>query len=166
MRAARHGQLPLVLGIGNSLLSDDGVGIHVISQLQALLDADPSLPRFATRDGGTIGLALLPEIEDSDDLVVVDAMELGAAPGTVRIFHDADMDRQLTGVKKSAHEVALADLMMAAELAGVAPRRKALVAIQPEVTTWGLAPTPAVGVAVPAAAASVLNILKEWSDAG
>lgn len=166
MRADRKEQSPLVLGIGNSLLSDDGVGIHVVSALEALRDADPALPRFAARDGGTIGLALLSELEGRDDLVVVDAMELHAPAGTVRVFLDSDMDRQLSGTKKSAHEVALADLIQAAELAGLAPKRRALVAVQPEVTTWGLAPTPAVGEALPLACASVLDILKEWADAG
>lgn len=164
MRADRKEQSPLVLGIGNSLLSDDGVGIHVVSRLEALRDADPDLPRFAARDGGTIGLALLSELEGRDDLIVVDAMELHAPAGTVRVFFDADMDRQLSGTKKSAHEVALADLIQAAELAGLAPKRRALVAVQPEVTTWGLVPTPAVDDAVPLACASVLDILKDWSN--
>lgn len=118
-------RLPLVLGIGNSLLSDDGVGIHVINALDAR-KADGVAPSgFQTRDGGTIGLALLSELNRDTDLIVVDAMELGAAAGTVRTFLDGEMDRQLTGTKRSAHEVALADLMMAAELSGCAPRRRA-----------------------------------------
>ena len=119
---------------------------------------------FLTRDGGTIGLALLSELDRDTDLIVVDAMELGAAAGTVRTFLDRDMDRQLTGTKRSAHEVALADLMMAAELSGCAPRRRALVAIQPETTTWGLAPTPAVERAVAEACDAVLGLIGEWSD--
>ena len=155
---------PLVLGIGNSLLSDDGVGIHVVERLETLRRTDDTLPRFSARDGGTIGLALLSELEGCDDLVVVDARELGAPAGTVRVFRDADMDRQLTGTKKSAHEVALADLIQAAELAGIAPKRRALVAIQPEITTWGLTPTPAVGEALPIACDSVLEILKGWAN--
>jgi len=153
---------PLVLGIGNSLLSDDGVGIHVVQALDAMADA--GRPSFDTRDGGTIGLALLGELEGRESLVVVDAMELGAAPGTIRVFHDGAMDRQLTGTKKSAHEVALADLMMAAALSGCAPKRRALVAVQPQETGWGLEPTAAVAAALPGACAAVLDILRGWAD--
>lgn len=157
-------RLPLVLGIGNSLLSDDGVGIHVINALDAR-KADGVAPSgFQTRDGGTIGLALLSELNRDTDLIVVDAMELGAAAGTVRTFLDGEMDRQLTGTKRSAHEVALADLMMAAELSGCAPRRRALVAVQPEITTWGLSPTPAVERAVGEACDAVLALIGDWSD--
>ncbi|MBK8455802.1 MAG: HyaD/HybD family hydrogenase maturation endopeptidase [Phyllobacteriaceae bacterium] len=155
---------PLVLGIGNSLLSDDGVGIHVVNALEAMRSDGAELRPFATRDGGTIGLALLSEIAGRDDLIVVDAMELHAAPGTVRVFRDADMNRQLSGVKKSAHEVALADLIQASELAGFAPKRRALVAVQPEITTWGLTPTPAVQEAVDTARDEILSILAEWSN--
>lgn len=66
----------LVLGIGNSLLTDDGVGIHVIEAL-----VPEASGHLIIRDGGTIGLALLPEIEDADQLIAVDAMELGGMAG-------------------------------------------------------------------------------------
>ena len=120
--AATH---TLVLGLGNILLSDDGVGIHVIKALGGLEDAGQIAHVIALRDGGTIGLALLSEIEEFGSLIVVDAMQLGESPGTVRAFQGPDMDRQLRGKKRSAHEVALADLMMAAQLAGFGPARRA-----------------------------------------
>jgi hydrogenase maturation protease len=74
------------------------------------------------------------------------------------------MDRQLAGSKRSAHEVALADLIQAARLSGCAPPRRALVGIQPEVTSWGLEPTPAVAAAIPRAVQCILNLLEEWHD--
>lgn len=154
----------LVLGIGNTLLSDDGIGVHVVNLLethrrQAGLDA-----RIRLRDGGTIGLSLLAELSPEVGLIAVDAMEMGAPPGTVRRFDGAAMDRQLTGTKKTAHEVALSDLMQAAVLAECAPRRRALVGIQPESTGWGLAPGAAVGGALADAAATVRRIAEEWLD--
>lgn len=155
---------PLILGIGNVLLSDDGVGIHIVEALDVLKRDGAIQDDFRTRDGGTIGLSLLSELNGDDDLIVVDAMEMGAAPGTVRVFHDADMDRQLTGIKRTAHEVALGDLMMAATLAGCAPRRRALVGVQPETTTWGLTPTAAVDPAIATACEEVIRILGEWRD--
>ena len=155
-----HTPRTLVLGIGNVLLTDDGVGVHVIRALEARND-----PGLVVRDGGTIGLALLPEIEDADQLIAVDAMELGAAPGTVCVFTGAGMDHALSGIRKSAHEVALSDLLAAAALAGVLPENRALIGIQPDVLTWGLEPTPAVAQAVNAALTQVLNLILEWSVA-
>ena len=160
--AATH---TLVLGLGNILLSDDGVGIHVIKALGRLEEAGEIGHVIALRDGGTIGLALLSEIEEFGSLIVVDAMELGETPGTVRVFQESDMDRQLCGKKRSAHEVALADLMMAAQLAGFGPKRRALVAIQPASTEWGLAPTQAVDAAIPEACRTVIGLLDRWDDA-
>lgn len=150
----------VVLGIGNILLSDDGVGVHVTNALASVEDA-AALP-LAIRDGGTIGLSLLAEIDPEAGLIAVDAMELHAPPGTLRVFEGPEMNRQLTGTKRSAHEVALADLVQAADLAGCGPRRRALVAIQPEVTTWGLSPTPAVAEAVPQAVTEILSLLRRW----
>ena len=118
----------------------------------------------ALRDGGTIGLALLSEIEESGALIAIDAMELGAAPGTVQAFRGPDMDRQLCGKKRTAHEVALADLIMAARLAGCAPERRALVAIQPASTKWGLSPTEPILAAIPKACSAVLSLIEDWDD--
>ena len=150
----------LVLGVGNVLLTDDGVGVHVIRALELAGFAGPDV---ALRDGGTIGLALLSELVESGRLIAVDAMELHEAPGTVRVFEGAQMDAQLRGRKRTAHEVALADLVMAAELAGSAPARRALVAIQPGSTGWGLAPCADVAAAVPKACAAVQTLIEEWN---
>lgn len=154
----------LVLGIGNSLLSDDGVGIHVITALDELRQRGGFGHPARLRDGGTIGLALLSDIEESAALIVIDAMELGAEAGTLRCFTGTDMDRQLGGKKRTAHEVALADLMDAARLTGHVPERRALVAIQPGSTDWGLSPGPEVAAAVPRACGLVVELLEEWRN--
>jgi hydrogenase maturation protease len=153
----------LILGIGNSLLTDDGVGIHVIKALDAFRQEGRIGQRIELRDGGTIGLALLSEIEDCGALIAVDAMEMGAAPGTVRAFEGTEMDRQLGGRKRSAHEVALADLLNAAQILGHAPERRALVAIQPGSTQWGLVPTAPVKAAIAEACDAVHSLLEGWN---
>ncbi|EEW25308.1 hydrogenase maturation protease [Rhodobacter ferrooxidans] len=155
-------QPTLILGIGNTLLSDDGIGVHVALAIEA--QAGQIAQPVRVRDGGTIGLSLLAEIDPGGALIAVDAMELHAPPGTMLVFVGADMDQQLRGTKRSAHEVALADLMQAAEFSGIGPARRALVAIQPEVTTWGLAPTPAVAAAIPQAVAAIRALLQGWAD--
>lgn len=151
----------LVLGIGNILLGDDGIGVHVV---RALGHAGDVTHPVALRDGGTIGLELLSDIEEYGSFIAVDAMELGEEPGTVRVFQGADMDRQLCGKKRTAHEVALSDLMSAARLTGIEPGRRALIAIQPAMIEWGLAPTPAVAAAVPQACRVVLSLLEGWNN--
>ncbi len=153
---------PLVLGIGNTLLSDDGIGVHIARAVEAALC--DTARRVRVRDGGTIGLSLLAELDPGAPLIAVDATALHATPGTVRIFQGPEMDRQLRGTKRSAHEVALADLIQAADFAGIGPGRRALVAIQPAVTTWGTRPTPAVAQAIPRAVRAILELLEEWDE--
>ncbi len=162
--AERPARRALVLGIGNILLTDDGVGVHVTDVLRDGQSAGKVPGTVAIRDGGTIGLSLLSEIDAETSIIALDAMELGEPAGTVRCFKGVDMDRQLKGQKKTAHEVALADLMQAAQFSGCAPERRALIAIQPDETGLGLVPTPAVAAAIPVAAQLVLDTLEEWFD--
>lgn len=151
----------LVLGLGNSLLSDDGVGLHLLARL-----ADrTSGPGVRLRDGGTIGLALLGDIQDATALIALDACRMGQPPGRLGVFEGPAMDRMLRGTKRSAHEVALADLMDAARLVDALPARRALIGIEPESTGWGLIPSPAVADALPEAEAQVLRLIDAWSPA-
>lgn len=165
--AAKPGKV-LVMGIGNSLLQDDGVGVHVIDALRTDFHGDWPHPDCEPRiiDAGTVGLALLPILEDADAVIVVDAAEIGLAPGALRVFHDGDIDRLLSGKRRTVHEVALADLFAAAALRGRSPARRALIAIQPGSTDWGLNPTPAVAAAIPRACGAVWALLKRWQAPG
>lgn len=154
-----HPQDVLVLGLGNVLLSDDAAGSLAVAHLAR---TQPPGAGVVFRDGGTIGLGLLPEIEDAAAFIAVDAARFGAAPGTVKVFEGAAMDAMLCGSKRSAHEVALADLMGAAALQDRLPARRALVAVEPHSTALGLAPTPAVDAAIPQMCAEVNQLLARW----
>lgn len=151
----------LVLGIGNTLLTDEGVGVHVLERL----GAEPLPEDVELLDGGTLSFTLAGPIEEADALVVVDAANLKSSPGTLRVFEGEDMDAFLMGNRKSSvHEVGLTDLRAIALLAGHWPRRRALVAIQPQAVDWGEAPTPAVADAIPAAADAVRHLIRSWRD--
>lgn len=150
----------LVMGLGNRLLGDDAAGPLAIDALAA----DGRDRRAVFLDGGTIGLALLPEIEDASALIAVDAALIGARPGTVRVFEGTAMDAQLGGCKRSAHEVALGDLLGAAALNGRLPARRALVAVEPVCTELALEPTPAVAAALPRMCAAVDELLARWTN--
>lgn len=150
----------VILGVGNTLLSDEGAGIHVLDAL-----AQTGLPREGVElvDGGTLSFTLAVAIEEADRLIVVDAAQLKSPPGTVRLFQGEDMDRFLQSRRKaSVHEVGLSDLMAIARLTGRWPERRALLAIQPEKLDWGETPTPAVQSAIPEACRRIESLLKEW----
>lgn len=149
----------LVLGIGNTLLTDEGVGVHVLGHLgAAYLPDDVEL-----LDGGTLSFTLAGPIEEADALVVVDAANLKSSPGTLQVFEGEAMDAFLMGNRKSSvHEVGLTDLRAIAMLAGHWPARRALVAIQPQAVDWGEEPTPAVAATIPAAAAAIRGLIQGW----
>ena len=152
----------LVLGIGNTLLSDEGVGVEVVHFLRnhCTIPAGVSL-----LDGGTLSFTLTETIQRHANLVVVDAAQLGAPAGTVCCFEDEAMDEFLGNCKRSAHEVGLLDLMDIARLTDSLPRHRALVAIQPGSIDWGTEPTAAVGAAIPEAASQVEKLLHRWQQA-
>jgi hydrogenase maturation protease len=148
-----------ILGIGNTLLRDEGIGIHVLKALQARLPADDALSFV---DGGTLSFTLAAEIEASDRLIVIDAAQLGEAPGTVRCFIDNEMDSFLGSCKRSVHEVGLLDLLDIARLTQTLPGQRALVGIQPASVDWGEEPTEAVAAAIPVAVQKVCDLLELW----
>ncbi len=152
----------LLLGLGNILMRDDGIGVHALQALEPWPRSYPGVI-VRTRDGGTLGLSLLPEVEDSDSLIVVDATNFGGAPGTVKTFEGAEMDRQLLGARHSVHELALADLLAAAEFMGAKPARRALIGVQPESIDWGLMPTDTVAAALPQVLATARDLVERWA---
>jgi hydrogenase maturation protease len=145
--------------VGNTLLTDEGTGVRVV---ELLMREHADLPGVTYLDGGTLSFTLAGPIEETDALIVVDAAELKAAPGTVRVFEGPDMDRFLGRAKLSVHEVSLVDLMDIARLTGHLPEPRALVAVQPAELGWGDAPSPPVAAAIPRAADAVLALLRSW----
>jgi hydrogenase maturation protease len=152
----------LVLGIGNNLLTDEGVGIHVIALLAALHPAEPGLTYV---DGGTLSFTLAQPIAENDNLIVVDAARFGESPGTVCCLEGPAMDQYLAGNRQSVHEVGLTDLLDIARLSNTFPVRRALVGIEPACIEWGEAPSVAVAPAVAEAADLVLTTARRWADA-
>jgi hydrogenase maturation protease len=147
------------MGIGNTLLQDDGVGVHVTELFRASQESESSINVI---DGGTIGLSLLPEIEDADAVIVVDASEIGERPGTMRVFRNREIDHLLSGKRRTVHEVALADLFAAAEIRGRSPGKRVLIAIQPASTELGLEPTPEVKASIPLACEAINSLTHSW----
>ncbi|TXG87548.1 MAG: hydrogenase maturation protease [Thermomicrobiales bacterium] len=148
-----------VLAVGNFLLKDDGVGIHLLRRLIS----EKRRADVQYVDGGTLGFTLAPLIEETDLLVVLDAMRFGASPGTVAVKVGADLDRFVARKRVTAHEVNLRDLLDIARIRGSLPPARALVGIEPESVEWGLDPTATVASAIPAAVDAVEQLLDCWS---
>ena len=150
----------LVLGIGNTLLTDEGAGIHALQYLQQNY---PEADNITYLDGGTLSFTLAAAVEDADNLIVIDAAQLKDKPGTVDCLVNEAMDNFLGTCKRSVHEVGLLDLLDIARLTGNLPERRALVAIQPDIVDWGDAPTDSVASAIPVAAQKVAELMKRWN---
>lgn len=152
----------LVLGLGNTLLSDEGVGVHVVEALQA--DGLES-EQLSLLDGGTLSFSLAAPMAEAEQLIVVDAAELGEAPGTIRVFENDAFDDFLGSHRKhSVHEVGLLDLLAISRLTDAMPSQRALVAIQPQSLSWGEQPSPDVATAISPACEQVLQLIKRWQS--
>ncbi|MFH1817942.1 MAG: HyaD/HybD family hydrogenase maturation endopeptidase [Pseudomonadota bacterium] len=150
----------LVLGIGNTLLTDEGIGIHV---LQALEPEVANWPDVTLLDGGTLSFTLAGPIEETDALIVVDAANIKSKPGDWALLEGEEMDAFLMSNRKaSVHEVGLTDLRVIAILAGHWPEKRAMLAIQPQTIDWGEHPTPAVAAAISPACTAIRDLIRAW----
>lgn len=149
----------LILGIGNNLLTDEGIGVHVIRYLDEH-HADTEGVTFL--DGGTLSFTLAEPIADHDNLIVVDAARFGEPPGTYKCLEGAEMDRYLTGNRASVHEVGLMDLFDISKLSGNYPQNRALIGVEPEALGWGDNPTPKVAATIAPVADLALQLAARW----
>jgi hydrogenase maturation protease len=149
----------LILGIGNNLLTDEGVGVHVVQYLEK---HHPDTPDVTFLDGGTLSFTLAEPMAEHDNLIVVDAARLGEPAGTIKCFEGEDMDRYLKGNRASVHEVGLVDLFDISRLSGTFPQNRALIGVEPESLGWGDYPSPAVAPAVAEVARRALDLAARW----
>ena len=148
----------LVLGVGNLVMGDDGVGIRVVQQLQR----EYSFPEGVELvDGGTLGLDLLPMLEGRSHLIMVDAVETGKEPGTcVRLSGDELPVALETRV--SPHQMGLKDLLSVARLMGQAPGEMVLIGVQPGSIQLGTELTREVSLQVETMKGAVLKELSSF----
>ena len=150
----------LVLGLGNTLLGDEGAGVYAVRALQ---ERHADLADVEFLDGGTLSFTLAGPIEEAGNLIVIDATQLKDRPGAIRVFEGEDMDRFLGSNRKSSvHEVSLMDLITIARLSESLPARRALIGIQPEYLDWSDAPTDKVARAIPVACDMAMDLIDRW----
>ncbi len=148
----------LVLGLGNTIMSDDGFGVRVIDELSSRYRF-PGEVRLL--DGGTLGLDLLPHLEGVDRLLIVDALEMQAAPGTVFRLEGEEVPRAFAG-KLSVHQMGVQDLLAVSELMGHLPGELVVWGVQPQSIEMGTELTATVAAAVAAVVAGVVGELRRW----
>ena len=149
-------QPTLVMGIGNILLRDEGVGVRVVEAMQQV-----NVPENVELvDAGTAGADLVDIIADRPKLIVVDAIEAGEEPGTILRLSAEDLLPQ--GEEAiSIHQLGLVESLGMAKHLGCAPREVSIVGIQPGEISPGMELTPEVAEAVPKA---IRVVLAELTD--
>src|ERR1035438_9755745 len=153
-------QHTMVLGLGNLVHADDGVGVHAIERLQRDARVPPGV--FLV-DGGTQGLGLLHHLSGVQRLLVIDAIDAGEPAGTLLRFEGKAL-RGLPG-KASVHQLGFADLMVALELLGDSPGEVVVLGVQPQSTEWSAELSPSVAPSLAPLIDCVVAQLKSWEEA-
>lgn len=151
-------QRKVVMGLGNLLNRDEGLGVHLLKQLDAQLNSPDDLELL---DGGVLGLNLLPIVEDSSYLLVLDAIDAGEEPGTV-IELSREQIPLYAGVKLSQHQVTFQEVLGLANIRGLLPEHLHMIGIQPSDLSVGVDMSPVVQQAFPEALSRVNALLQSW----
>ena len=147
-----------LIGLGNILLRDEGVGVHAVEALRKNFDFPEDVRLI---DGGTLGLDLLPFIEGMEKILFIDAVDLRKEPGTIAIIEDEDLPSFLAP-KLSLHHVGLSDLLFASSFMGIRPSKITLIGIQPEKVEVGLTLSATVTENFEKFLKTILEKLREW----
>ncbi len=148
-----------LIGIGNILLSDEGVGVHTVTKIREEWSFSPEIEII---DGGTLGLDLLPYFEKYPRILIIDAVDFGKESGYIGILENAGILASFNK-KLSVHNIGLADILFACELMGIKPLEIKVIGIQPKSMDMGLQMTEEVGSKVPDLIQIVLENLKRWN---
>ena len=144
----------LILGIGNVLMGDEGVGVQAIR----FLEQQSFPPHVHLLDGGTGGFTLLSYLQEYPTIIMIDATMDGQPPGTVTVLRPrfaSDFPRVL-----SAHDIGLRDLVEAASLTGTLPEMHLIAVSIATIQSMQMELSPEVGGAIPAVAQTVRRILQ------
>lgn len=133
-----------IIGVGNYLRSDEGVGIHAAASLEALKWP----PDVELIDAGTPGVALLHMIDGRDLAIIIDCADFGGKPGEILTF-DPDELRRDENAEVSLHATDLLSALHLARSAGSCPKRTVIVGIQPKSIDMGTKLSPEVSAALP-----------------
>jgi hydrogenase maturation protease len=136
----------VVLGVGNILMSDEGVGVHAVTELAERYDVPDSVEII---DGGTSGMDCLDRIAEADLLLIADCMRSkDKAPGTITRLADDEINAWFK-TKISPHQVGLSDVLAACCFHGISPKKVVLVGVQPASFDTSMELTPGIKAVLP-----------------
>jgi hydrogenase maturation protease len=150
----------LVLGIGNLLWADEGFGVRCVESLNARYRFPE---RVEVMDGGTQGIFLLPWVRAATRLLILDAIDFGLPPATLRVIRGDDVPRFMGAKKVSMHQAGFQEVLASAELCGELPRELVLIGVQPKVLNdYGASLTADVKAQIAPAVALACRVLRDW----
>jgi hydrogenase maturation protease len=150
----------LILGVGNLLLSDEGVGLRVVERLAGIYELPPSVQIL---DGGTLGLDLLYYLEGITNLLIVDAVDMGKEPGTL-LRLEGDEVPSFLSIKMSPHQIGIPDMLFAAKLKDLYPPNLVMWGVQPASLEVGLELSPVVAAQVDELVSKAVEQLVQWGE--
>lgn len=149
----------VILGLGNVLMGDDGLGPRVIERLEAEYEFGPGVTLM---DLGTPGLHLAEYLVDADVLIVIDAVKVDGRPGELRRYRGSQMLPSPSTSRLTAHDPGLKEALWTLQLHGRAPSQVLLLAVIPAKIEIGLGLSPCVQEAIPLVIAAVVQEVKRW----
>jgi hydrogenase maturation protease len=150
----------LVMGVGNLLWADEGFGVRCAEAFAARYAASDTLEIL---DGGTQGLALVPNVAAATHLILFDAVDFAKAPSSLVIARDAEVRGFVGADKMSLHQAGMNDVFACVELMGKAPQHVTLIGAQPvELDDYGGSLTPPVRAQIEPALAVAAAELASW----
>jgi hydrogenase maturation protease len=150
--------LTFIIGLGNTLQSDEGLGVYAMQALETALGSPDGLEFI---DGGVLGLNLLPWVEEASHLLLLDAADAGQPAGTV-IELRRDEIPLYTGMKMSQHQVTFQEVLGLAEIRGNLPPKLHLIGAQPADLSVGVGLSNRVSAVIPEIVRRAAAILQEW----
>lgn len=148
----------VVIGLGNIVLSDDGLGVHVVRRLRDRYRREDGVE---LTEGGTAGLLLLPHLAEARRAIIVDAIDIGAPAGTLVRLEGEDCASVFASCI-SPHDIGLKDLLGAAWISGAWPQQLVIHGAQPASTRIGVTLTRSVAAAVDLLLGAITAQLKAW----
>jgi hydrogenase maturation protease len=150
----------VVLGVGNLLWADEGFGVRCVEALGECYDVPADV---AVMDGGTLGLALVPELLDATHVLLFDAVAHRGEPGSLVVARDDEVPLLMGGNKMSLHQVGVNDIFASLELLGHKPEHLTVVGIKPvQLADYGGSLTDEVRAQIPAALELGIAELQRW----
>lgn len=149
---------PLILGVGNILLSDEGIGVRVAQELEK----HPNFaPHFDVIDGGTCGMELLDSIANCSHLIIIDAVLANKAAGEIIVLYDEQIPTFFSR-KISPHQLGICDVLSALKLTDELPKHVCLIGVQPESLEPGIGLSDKIQAVFPAIFANLAQQLSNY----